>query len=628
MSSTRSSYVESTYSSSEGMDRKESKKIAKQRLIPLGSQSSSTQFNPSKKQSSKYAWKYNSFDKNITYYEGYVVTVHKLLFYWILSFLSVGIALLFSKWSLRLHIKLRYSRSNLRDCTHVLVVRKDGSIELVAVDSCILPFGSNAEEIEFDILSNVAPDIASSVAPYRGLYSSPPVSDLNAPSSQAAVTNRRPLRLLSYRCLRYVYCAAVDTFIPVPVVLRVVQNQLSLAADRTSDGASRQRRHGGGGGGAMLQSLVDYMERDGQQPWSVEVRRIVYGPNALPVPVRSLAALIVDEMWHPFYVFQYFSVLLWMIFEAYYSYSICILVVTWFSIISGALETFRNRQRLAEIASNKGEVEVLRKPSPPLTFASSNALMTHDQNPYNPSTAANPSVWTWIPSSDLVPGDLVRIRTGVVPADIALIRGETIVDENMLTGESIPVRKVVYSPSSATKGSTASNKNGKDNKNSSSIAIPNSNSDHGYSLSNNERSGHDILNPSLAVDDVSSNGKLDPDHGLSTTESGVHAKGIHDVDHDAPEGGSKENATYDTNGHSANRQISHQMSHSPPHGTTSNHYVRRNVSSFSNASASAFSPFPPPPLTSPYSSSSSSSPSCSSSAAPSYNSLYCPEKES
>jgi cation-transporting ATPase 13A3/4/5 len=37
-------------------------------------------------------------------------------------------------------------------------------------------------------------------------------------------------------------------------------------------------------------------------------------------------------------------------------------------------------------------------------------------------------------SADLVPGDIVIIDTGILPADMVLIRGECIVDENMLTG--------------------------------------------------------------------------------------------------------------------------------------------------------------------------------------------------
>ena len=57
-----------------------------------------------------------------------------------------------------------------------------------------------------------------------------------------------------------------------------------------------------------------------------------------------------SQMWHPFYVFQYFSIVVWVWGDQYYSYSVCIFVITWFSIITSAVESYRNRKRLADIA--------------------------------------------------------------------------------------------------------------------------------------------------------------------------------------------------------------------------------------------------------------------------------------
>ncbi len=47
---------------------------------------------------------------------------------------------------------------------------------------------------------------------------------------------------------------------------------------------------------------------------------------------------------------QYFSILIWIVGDAYYSYAVCIAVITWFSIISAAYEAHQNMKRLAEIA--------------------------------------------------------------------------------------------------------------------------------------------------------------------------------------------------------------------------------------------------------------------------------------
>jgi len=51
--------------------------------------------------------------------------------------------------------------------------------------------------------------------------------------------------------------------------------------------------------------------------------------------------------------------------------------------------------------------------------------------------------WRVIPSRELVPGDIVRVRLGdIVPADIKLVSGDYVhVDESALTGESLPVEK-------------------------------------------------------------------------------------------------------------------------------------------------------------------------------------------
>jgi H+-transporting ATPase len=48
--------------------------------------------------------------------------------------------------------------------------------------------------------------------------------------------------------------------------------------------------------------------------------------------------------------------------------------------------------------------------------------------------------WATVPASDLVPGDVVKLLLGsVVAADVRLTAGEVLVDQSMLTGESIPV---------------------------------------------------------------------------------------------------------------------------------------------------------------------------------------------
>jgi len=52
-------------------------------------------------------------------------------------------------------------------------------------------------------------------------------------------------------------------------------------------------------------------------------------------------------------------------------------------------------------------------------------------------------VWKTIPSRELVPGDIIRLRLGeIIPADAKLLEGDPIeVDQSTLTGESLPVER-------------------------------------------------------------------------------------------------------------------------------------------------------------------------------------------
>jgi H+-transporting ATPase len=48
--------------------------------------------------------------------------------------------------------------------------------------------------------------------------------------------------------------------------------------------------------------------------------------------------------------------------------------------------------------------------------------------------------WTTMPAAELVPGDVVKLSLGaVVAADMRLIEGSILIDQSMLTGESLPV---------------------------------------------------------------------------------------------------------------------------------------------------------------------------------------------
>ncbi|XP_075882628.1 polyamine-transporting ATPase 13A2 isoform X2 [Nelusetta ayraudi] len=143
-------------------------------------------------------------------------------------------------------------------------------------------------------------------------------------------------------------------------------------------------------------------------------RRCIYGPNLIDVPVKSYMRLLFEEVLNPFYVFQCFSITLWIV-DNYYYYAVCILVISFLSISISLYEIRKQSVTLRNMAQLLTNVTVRRA-------SGEEECVT---------------------SLDLVPGDcLVLPQEGLLlPCDAVLLAGECLVNESMLTGESVPVLK-------------------------------------------------------------------------------------------------------------------------------------------------------------------------------------------
>uniref|UniRef100_A0ACB8FC52 Uncharacterized protein n=1 Tax=Sphaerodactylus townsendi TaxID=933632 RepID=A0ACB8FC52_9SAUR len=69
----------------------------------------------------------------------------------------------------------------------------------------------------------------------------------------------------------------------------------------------------------------------GLPPKEQDVRKLICGPNAIDVEVTPVWKLLVKEVLNPFYVFQLFSVCLWLA-EDYIEYSVAIILMSLLSI--------------------------------------------------------------------------------------------------------------------------------------------------------------------------------------------------------------------------------------------------------------------------------------------------------
>lgn len=160
---------------------------------------------------------------------------------------------------------------------------------------------------------------------------------------------------------------------------------------------------------SKLQSMTKGLGRAEQ-----EKRRRLYGENAIHVEVQPYAKILFQEVLGPFYIFQLFSITIWFN-DDYYYYGTCIIVMSLLSLVSGVIQIRSNQEQLRDTVESAGTVKVCRG----------------DDN------------YEEISSEDLVPGDIVVVPTfnSTLQFDGILVNGNVIVNESMLTGESVPVTK-------------------------------------------------------------------------------------------------------------------------------------------------------------------------------------------
>ncbi|KAF2750201.1 P-type ATPase-like protein [Sporormia fimetaria CBS 119925] len=155
--------------------------------------------------------------------------------------------------------------------------------------------------------------------------------------------------------------------------------------------------------------------REGLENEERDYRELVFGRNNIDIEEKSTSQLLVDEAFHPFYVFQIASLILWSL-DAYYYYAACIFIISVVSITTTLIETKATMKRLREVSRFECDVRVLRN-----------------------------GFWRPVSSSDLVPGDVYEVTDPALtqlPCDSLLLSGDCIVNESMLTGESVPVSKI------------------------------------------------------------------------------------------------------------------------------------------------------------------------------------------
>ncbi|XP_010902495.1 probable cation-transporting ATPase 13A3 isoform X2 [Esox lucius] len=162
-----------------------------------------------------------------------------------------------------------------------------------------------------------------------------------------------------------------------------------------------------------------------------DYRRVFFDENEIAVRVPSVFKLLIKEVLNPFYIFQLFSVILWTT-EQYYYYAATIVLMSIVSIVTSLYTIKKQYVMLHDMVATHSVIRV---------------------SVCRGNKGSSPSDVEEAMSTELVPGDVIVIPANgiIMPCDAALIQGTCIVNESMLTGESVPVTKTSL-PSSGEEG--------------------------------------------------------------------------------------------------------------------------------------------------------------------------------
>ena len=162
-------------------------------------------------------------------------------------------------------------------------------------------------------------------------------------------------------------------------------------------------------------AIKAYESARGHSDNSLKQAKSKYEGNLMDLPIPTYKDLMKEHVAAPFFVFQLFCVLLWMM-DEYWQLSMYTLVM---------LIVFESTVVMQRIANWK-RIKNMRKPSSKVSVVRNDKTIE-------------------ISSDLLLPGDVIVVSKGqnkvAVPCDLVVLEGSCTVDESILTGEAIPQLK-------------------------------------------------------------------------------------------------------------------------------------------------------------------------------------------
>src|SRR5487761_178478 len=136
-----------------------------------------------------------------------------------------------------------------------------------------------------------------------------------------------------------------------------------------------------------------------------------FGPNAMPDTGMHPLRMALEKFWAPAPWMLEAAIMLELVLDKYVEAAI----IAGLLAFNAALGLSQERRAQATLAALRSRLAL-------------NASVRRD------------GAWKTIPAAELVPGDVVKLSLGgVVAADVRLTAGEILLDQSMLTGESVPI---------------------------------------------------------------------------------------------------------------------------------------------------------------------------------------------
>ncbi|EGZ11144.1 hypothetical protein PHYSODRAFT_337897 [Phytophthora sojae] len=210
------------------------------------------------------------------------------------------------------------------------------------------------------------------------------------------------LRIVEFQHLRYVYEETEQRFVPGAVALGRTYNDMLQEASGLSDSEAKHRIN-------------------------------TVGRNSVDVEMPSLPVSMAHEFFTLFYIYQIMCYYVWYYFT-YWNMGIVMTVVVLGAAVVNIYTQRQIQSSIVQMTRYRTDVTVFRD-----------------------------GEWRVLSSPEIAPGDLVKVSENwVVPCDMAIVKGTTVCDESMLTGESMPVQKFpipersteVYDPEKSSKKHT------------------------------------------------------------------------------------------------------------------------------------------------------------------------------